>query len=517
MQTIRSRAGSLVSQLVALCERHAALLLLGVACLTRFPGLGLPEPGLDESWSWHLVQQIFSTNQFLKNLGIDAPLFVGINLAIAERFGLSVLGLRLPQAIFGAASVPLLFLLLRSFLSTRLAFLSGLLAALSPYLIFHSRQARPYAQLLFFALLFTYAFYRSTPWGSERRRRVVLCVCTFLAVASHYYSLVYFAAFYAVVLAAHAVAGRRRELRNDLITGALSLALVAPLIVLLAVVLSRYSLPYWKWQVITLPGVVAEQFLFLMVGPASEWMNFFVSVLLLLPLLHAVRRNRQLIRSYPVVALVWLVAPGAMVLLGWLLGRDLLFYPRGFIPCAPFLLAYWVLFTDSMNIGRWSKRVYIALLMVPFLLFSVVMSHPDQPYFKHRGTMAEIVRNAKDHSEEFDLIIVHHWIVTHYFAYYYPEKEKVRGLGALLRREAAERGEKVAILKDLVALPGDARLLLVLNEVATDHVDPRGEVLQLLFSTRPMIREFPCRDVTMPGDTLLCSRMIIFGAVSYTQ
>jgi 4-amino-4-deoxy-L-arabinose transferase-like glycosyltransferase len=508
-----------------LCERHAILVLLVVACLARFTYLGHAEPDIDESWSWFFVHRVLSEGEFWKNLAVslDTPLFAGLNVWLARSFGLSILVLRLPPALFGVLSVPLVFLLFRRLHSTRLAFRSALIAALSPYLIFYSMQARPYAQLLFFSLVYTYAFYETQAWPAAKRR-LVLCVCVFLAVGSHYYALVYLAAFYGLVLTSHALAGRWRDLRREFLTGVFSLAAVVPLLLILLRRLGTLSFAYWQISDLSLPGVLVEEFLFLGTtlpggGILAAMVNLVVVGLLLLPLVYAAFRSRRGIANQPLISLIWLIMPAMIVGLELVSRQDLLFYPRGFIPTTPFLLGYWILFTGSMPMRRWLKRLYVLLLMVPFGLSSIAVAtnSPRQAFFRGRELMAEIVQRAEDHRDEFDLILIHHWWVTQYFVYYYPDKDLVRGLGSSWYREAAERGEAWAIWQDLASLPRDARLLLVLNNLATLHADPMGIALHALRSTRPIVRDFPCLEDSVWAELLYCNRMILFGPASAAE
>lgn len=495
----------------AWCERHGVALSLALACAVRLPGLGLAPLSLDEAWTWYRTNDVVRTGGFWRAVtsGVDAPLFGVVNLLVAKVAGVSILGLRGAPALFGAASVPLAFVLVRRRHPARLASTVALLAAWSPYLVFYSKDASPYAQLLFFTLLFTYTFDATGGWRLLSRR-LALCACTALAVASHYYALVYLAAFYTVVFAGHRRAGRREELRADLLTGCLTLVAIAPLLFPLFSGLGRSSVPYWQVSDVSLPGILAEQFLFL--GTTLPHGSAFAAILkllvfglLVLPLLDALRRRSELVTAEPLLSSLWWLAPGMVAGLGILIGQDLLFYPRGFISTAPFLLTYWVLFTGTLSGPSWGRRVYGAVLLVPFILsgYMVATSDPAQAYLRGRESLAEVVRQVEVHRDEFDLMVVHHWWLAPYFSYYCVDRSKVWALGA-------DSPGPSGALGDVDRLPPGARVLLVLNEVARSS-DPGGRVVAALMSRRSLIRELPCPGDAGSGRGLVCNRMLLFG------
>jgi hypothetical protein len=485
--------------------------LAGVA---RLPALGSAELGLEETWSWYLTAEALRTGDLWRSVtlgGLDAPLFDLINVLVAKVAGLSVRGLRGTQALFGLASVALVFVIVRRLRGAAIALPVALLAAWSPFLVFYSKDARPYAQALFFTLAFTWAF--------EATRRLPLLVrglaltgATALAVTSHYSTLVYFAAFYAVVLAGHRLAGRSEHFRADLRTGGFTLAATAPLLFPLFFGLGSTA-PFWQVSDISLPGIVVEQFLFLGTtlphgGLTVTVINLVVFGLLVLPFAAALVRRSGLIGSDPLLSSLWWLAPGMVAGVGILVGQDLLFHPRGFISSAPFLFAYWVIFTGALPGPRWTRRLYVVVLIVPFLLSGqlVATSHPGQAYLRGRGGLAEVVRGVAAHREEFDLILIDHWWMAPYFTYFYEDRSRVWALG----RDG--QGETAAV-EDVARLPADARVLLVINDVGANRTDAEGKVVEALRSRRTFLRELPCPEPAVPERGLVCNRMLLFDRV----
>lgn len=64
--------------------------------------------------------------------------------------------LRIPSLIFGSLSIPLFFLVVREILGAETGVLASFLLAISPFHIFFSQEARPYAMFLFLCLLALY-------------------------------------------------------------------------------------------------------------------------------------------------------------------------------------------------------------------------------------------------------------------------------------------------------------------------------------------------------------------------
>jgi uncharacterized membrane protein len=64
--------------------------------------------------------------------------------------------LRIPSLIFGTLSIPLFFLVVRAILGANAAILASFFLAISPFHIFYSQEARPYALFLFLCLLALY-------------------------------------------------------------------------------------------------------------------------------------------------------------------------------------------------------------------------------------------------------------------------------------------------------------------------------------------------------------------------
>jgi mannosyltransferase len=89
--------------------------------------------------------------------------------ASIEIFGESAWALRLPAALFGAASVPALFLLARKLLGERESLLACALMTVSYHHVWFSQNARGYTGLLLFTILATWAWLEALEKNDWRR------------------------------------------------------------------------------------------------------------------------------------------------------------------------------------------------------------------------------------------------------------------------------------------------------------------------------------------------------------
>ena len=103
---------------------------------------------------------------------------------------------RLPSALFGILTVPLLFVLARPYVGVPIAFLAALLLAFSEWHIITSRQARMYAPLLFFYIAFAFSVLR---WAQNDKLRNIVVSAALFAAAVSFHGLGIFAVFIPLV------------------------------------------------------------------------------------------------------------------------------------------------------------------------------------------------------------------------------------------------------------------------------------------------------------------------------
>ena len=129
----------------------AGILVVGAAL--RLWGLGSESLWHDEAWTWYLVHD--SLGDLLHRLirsDAHPPLYF-LLLWPWVKLGDSETLLRLPSALLGIASLPLLYRLGRSLAGAREGLVAMALLAVSPFHVMYSQEARSYSLLFFLCLL----------------------------------------------------------------------------------------------------------------------------------------------------------------------------------------------------------------------------------------------------------------------------------------------------------------------------------------------------------------------------
>lgn len=498
-------------------ERRVLVLWLAIAAALRVPPALTVDLSLDETWTWVHTSELLRVDAQTDawRTGLDAPLFVAINFAIAKTAGLSVFGLRVPALVFGTASVAVAYFLLRQLTDGRNAMVATAMTALSPFLVYYSMEARPYAQLLFFCLGFSLVFQSSAALPLWKRRSL-LSLSTLLCVASHYYAMVFLAAFY-LALGVHHV--RRRAfgaLRREAVTGVCTLVLVLPLLLLPLRRLGAISVDYWASANSGLTVTFGEQLWFMGLNYTlrpglAQLAEAGIALLWAAPIAIALRRGNLASSGPLLLSLGWLPAVLAIAA-GFALGRSVLFYSRGFIASVPFLFLLWIQALATLN---WPQRwlfAYVGATTLPALLmtFFVTAGRSTHPYLGDRGAMKAVAEEVNRHAQDDDIIVVHHWWMAQFLYYYSKAPERVRGLATTRDVALHHSGREIALV-DLDGLPPQSRVLLVVNSYGETFLDPvRGGLAQWR-SQRPLIRELDCTAQRLPGLGTFCVRMLLWG------
>lgn len=132
--------------------RRLALLVLSVAAVLRAYGLASWPIDGDELYSWYDVQTLLAGEPFAAGVKLF-PLGYLLMAASVPLLGLSELSLRLLPALLSLGAVGVLLNMRPRELSQAQRLVAALLAAISPWLLFHGQSARFYGPLLFFAAL----------------------------------------------------------------------------------------------------------------------------------------------------------------------------------------------------------------------------------------------------------------------------------------------------------------------------------------------------------------------------
>jgi mannosyltransferase len=118
----------------------------------------------------------------------NPPLYYVLGWGWAKAFGTGEVGLRSLSALFGAATVPVGYLIGRQLVSRRAGLVLAALIAVNPMLIWYSQEARSYALLVFFGALALFFFVRAL---DTRRGRdfAFWALASALALCSHYFAV----------------------------------------------------------------------------------------------------------------------------------------------------------------------------------------------------------------------------------------------------------------------------------------------------------------------------------------
>jgi mannosyltransferase len=166
----------------------AGLTALGI--VVRFASLGLQSYHHDEViTAMRVIPGSFGDMlHSVKASESNPPLYYVLAWGWAKLFGTGEVGLRSLSALFGAATVPIGYLIGRELTSRRAGLVLAALIAVNPMLIWYSQEARSYALLVFFGALATLFFVRAL--NSRRGSDLALwALASALALCSHYFAV----------------------------------------------------------------------------------------------------------------------------------------------------------------------------------------------------------------------------------------------------------------------------------------------------------------------------------------
>jgi len=317
-----------------------------------------------------------------------SPLWAILMHAWSRLFGQSEFALRALPALTGVLGVILLWRLTCRFAGRRVAFLAGLLAAISPTLVYYSQEARMYAPVIVLSLASSYLFMdlccssrdRAEEPATERWRAVAYVLVNWVMLGLHYgtvLGLVVQSAFYLtirhrlswriwVLLQVASIApavlwiGTSPGMRStlEIVSGGGGLSLIAVI---------TYLDRVWRDFVFANP----------VYQPAQSWVSYFVLPLYITGLVYAWLRPRpdplqavddgNLVPWSRYFALLSFVP----VLLGALMPRYIL--ARYVIVALPALLIILALPITALEHQR--RPLGLAVLSVPLLVSALALSH----------------------------------------------------------------------------------------------------------------------------------------------
>jgi hypothetical protein len=164
----------------------AAITVVGAAL--RFSTLSAQSYWVDEATTAHEVTLSFGA--LLHQVHVNEstpPLYVTVAWLWAKVFGNGEVGLRSLSAILGTAAIPVTWLCGRELVSKWAGFAAAAFAALSPFMIWYSQEARAY---MLFGLLcgLSFLFFARSLRTRSNRDLAWWAVCSALAIFTHFFA-----------------------------------------------------------------------------------------------------------------------------------------------------------------------------------------------------------------------------------------------------------------------------------------------------------------------------------------
>jgi mannosyltransferase len=167
----------------------AAAIAVGAA--VRFATLGMQSYHHDEAWTAGVVlhKDLFKTLGEVGSTESTPPLYYVLAWGWSKFFGTGEWGLRSLSALFGLATIPVVYLIGRRLAGSRVGVAAAAFAAVNPALIWYSQEARAYSLLILLSALGFYFFLRARD-GFEPRDLALWALFSGLAVATHYFGAI---------------------------------------------------------------------------------------------------------------------------------------------------------------------------------------------------------------------------------------------------------------------------------------------------------------------------------------
>lgn len=167
---------------------------------------------VDEVVTWHAAQVPIADLLQVRNYYAMAHSLYFALMHMVLLVSDSEFALRLPSALFGAFSIPLLYLVGERWLSRGTGLVAAVLLAVSPLHLYYSQEARPYAVVVFFILFAMVCLEAMVREPGRTRWRVGFVASSAAALLSHPVALAFVPAsvLYAALIASRASLRRLR-------------------------------------------------------------------------------------------------------------------------------------------------------------------------------------------------------------------------------------------------------------------------------------------------------------------
>lgn len=183
---VRTEASA--SRLAIPTEVWVVVVLTAVAAALRFATLTSQSYWFDEATTAHDMQLSLGAMLHAVRVGESTPpLFYVLAWVWSKAFGVGEAGLRSLSAVAGTAVIPITYLCGRELLSRGAGYTAAALAAVSPWMIWYSQEARAY--MLFAALCgLSLLFFAKARLDPSRRNLAWWAAWSSLALLTHYFA-----------------------------------------------------------------------------------------------------------------------------------------------------------------------------------------------------------------------------------------------------------------------------------------------------------------------------------------
>ncbi|MDD3487492.1 MAG: glycosyltransferase family 39 protein [Candidatus Moranbacteria bacterium] len=199
-----------IKKIYAKHEGRLIWLILILAAGLRFWQIDSRDFWYDEAFTGIAVKEKFHDMMVMIVNDVHPPLYYWTVKIFASFFNYSVFGIRLFSAIFGVFAVWAVYLFARELFDRRTALWAALIAAISPFAIQYSQEARMYVMLVFFILIAAYFFVRGLKTG-KTKYFLWWGFFTALAALTHYMGIIFAVVYYPVYVAWHIISEKIYE------------------------------------------------------------------------------------------------------------------------------------------------------------------------------------------------------------------------------------------------------------------------------------------------------------------
>jgi uncharacterized membrane protein len=163
--------------------------ILGIGTVLRFMAITRSSIWHDEGFTMMLAVRGFAQITAGTASDVHPPLYYYLLHIWMWFFGTSELGARSMSAVFSLATVAVVFFMVRRLWGRDAATIAGLFAAVAPFMIRYSEEARMYATVAFFIVAATYVMIRALDYTKNYRLWWLLYAALMVAaVYTHYYA-----------------------------------------------------------------------------------------------------------------------------------------------------------------------------------------------------------------------------------------------------------------------------------------------------------------------------------------